>query len=1067
MVYVLLVISLITAIAITVSVIIINELKLTTGAVDASMAYYAAESGVEQGLFGVRVLRDSNIALADAITRLQVLNSATGISFDNSATYTDAGTSSTSSLIENKEIKMNEYVQADYYDIDNLSGTSDSIMAAMEITNQGDNPNAWAEISWIAWDSSGTLGESTSAKKIIGPTDLHDGMLIHLQSSYTNFTPVGYRVRIKALFGDLSAVSVIPYKNDVTNPQPSDQVDISKLPSQVVIKAVGTKGSYKQALTAMLPWKMPLAGLYDYVLFSEGEINKTSILSKPIFTSGAIQVENNILSGSCATYNACLTLGWQATCAAVNASCNVLSSGGTCASGTASGSSDYWVLPVPSFVPPDNGYYLNFRANYTGAATDYLRIITGDTCFDIPDQGSGWVSCSIPWPDINITSNSKIRFTAKDSSATSFNIDWYQLSTYKLFNDCASVSYCAISQTCPNCECTAGENCPADDSSCENGTPHDAECQDPKCTNGCQAVNRPDTVTSCTGGACCNGTCCATGNQCCPAPKYCFNPASVCSGATCTDDGNLCTQDLCQGSGTCNVACVHPAIVCDNNNDGICPPNNCCPTDPDCATWPTREYLRFIPTDEDGDSLAPLNPTGRSMRINPVWQTLATGTAGTILRDIWAADQLNVWAVGDNGRIYYSRDGGTTWGTQVSNTGNRLDGIWGSGVDDVWIVGFGGVIRHCTSQCNTGGASWNQADVAGFTKNLRDIYGTSATDIWIVSEFAATSSNFLHCDHVTCKLNAKYSGTQNLYGVYAADATRVWGVGAAGTITYSGDGGSSWGPQTWVGRLGTETLNEISGVNNSYIWIAGCHGIGCTTSDIIYYNGATWVALAAPLNTTLYGASAYMESANPRVIITGVSGNGIYCTNAACFAQSVGPTTRSINAVFAKSYNYIWASGLDEARFFGNAPQNTETMNIGFGNDQSWYSAKFTSNQTLKSGNYIMNFWVTAKTGTKTNYTITIGYCNDNAGDNTICNQGLDFTTAGSATFSNENPAVVPGWLLKTVNVPVQKDMACSPSKPCRIWIKISGGASGNNFTVGVGGDVTSSIVNNSWVSFP
>ena len=66
--YALLVISLITAIAITVSIIVIKEIKLTGGSTDSTLAYYAAESGIEKGLYTVKVYRsDGTKTLNDAV----------------------------------------------------------------------------------------------------------------------------------------------------------------------------------------------------------------------------------------------------------------------------------------------------------------------------------------------------------------------------------------------------------------------------------------------------------------------------------------------------------------------------------------------------------------------------------------------------------------------------------------------------------------------------------------------------------------------------------------------------------------------------------------------------------------------------------------------------------------------------------------------------------------------------------------------------------------------------------------------------------------------------------------
>ena len=99
-------------------------------------------------------------------------------------------------------------------------------------------------------------------------------------------------------------------------------------------------------------------------------------------------------------------------------------------------------------------------------------------------------------------------------------------------------------------------------------------CTDDACVgNVCQYINNSN---PCDDGLYCNGTdTCRTGtcsdhtgnpcpetecNTCQEASDSCFDPG----GTLCTDDGNVCTDDTCDGAG----ACVHPnnTAPCD---DGI------------------------------------------------------------------------------------------------------------------------------------------------------------------------------------------------------------------------------------------------------------------------------------------------------------------------------------------------------------------------------------------------------------------------------------------------------------------------------------------------------------------
>jgi len=454
--YSLLIISLITAIAITVSIIVINELKLTSGAANATLAYYAAESGIEKGLYTIKIMRNDGSTLSEAVTEICNFQA----SFENSADYSDGQTKSKTSEIVNEEIKENQYVQADYYDLNSPLAPTNEVKY-ITVKNDDSVSSAWAEVSWTAWDGSGTLGTSTSARKVIGPTDLYEVWPIDLEGAFSDpFDPVGYRLRIRALFDDLSAVTVMPY--DGPPPPGGGGVKVADLHSQIEIKSVGERGKFKQSLTATVPWKIPLSGLYDYVLFSEGDILKTIILSQTAYSSGVIEVEADLGSGdncgSADNCSDCQGFGWRGLECIPDVKIHCIG-GESC---NLSADNQYWgfVLPIPDTVPAGDGYYVSLRARYKCGSTCLGRdmaVEIGGQSSVISDQAPGessevWRTCtvaelftlgdpSLPEDDVMRT----IKITVHELGWTSDNdwnasdciyIDWYQLSTYKIFEDC-------------------------------------------------------------------------------------------------------------------------------------------------------------------------------------------------------------------------------------------------------------------------------------------------------------------------------------------------------------------------------------------------------------------------------------------------------------------------------------------------------------------------------------------------------------------------------------------------------------------------------------------------------
>lgn len=489
--YSLLIISLITAISIIISIIVVNEIKLTSGASNGVQAYYAAESGIERGLYGVKIFRNNQ-----QDTLQEVRNAILDYSdsdFENNASYENVQTDILTAKVENILVEENDYIQIDYYDVNKPLNPSIKVVG-ITVKNSEDDPATWAEVSWTAWDNNGILGTSTEAKKIIGPSDLarDDGWPINNldvfdddnETGFDGDNVVGYRVRIKALKaiptevgdGNLSSLTVIPY--DGTPPPLGVGKEVTDLPTQLVIKSVGERNNFKQSLTATVPWNLPLFGLYDYVLFSEGEILKDIILNAPTYSSGVQEIENNLTpSSSCPWDNAtgaydCQdcndSQGWLGWCPSGTSTVVCYSDGyvnppspdlaGTCKLSTFSGLNGL-VLPISDTIVEGDEYYISLRLNYvcTGILSEYStnrdigveisgqRSVVSDMSSVAQLPEGEWITCTIPDtfvlgdPSLPVDDPSRTLTITTDGTWDDedfINFDWYQLSTYKIFPDC-------------------------------------------------------------------------------------------------------------------------------------------------------------------------------------------------------------------------------------------------------------------------------------------------------------------------------------------------------------------------------------------------------------------------------------------------------------------------------------------------------------------------------------------------------------------------------------------------------------------------------------------------------
>lgn len=174
-------------------------------------------------------------------------------------------------------------------------------------------------------------------------------------------------------------------------------------------------------------------------------------------------------------------------------------------------------------------------------------------------------------------------------------------------------------------------------------------------------------------------------------------------------------------------------------------------------------------------------------------------------------DRTNMWAVGDGG-VY--RFDGESWMRDTTLPGSvQLDAVWGMSSDDLYVAGDAGTLFH------RGPEGWTRINL-GRGENLYALWGSSPQSVfvagqdglimhfdgvdWSVQEtgsfdhlwsltglsdssvFAAgTNGTTLFCNGVGegqgWQRLAAETG-QNLYGLYAADATHVYAAGARGAL---------------------------------------------------------------------------------------------------------------------------------------------------------------------------------------------------------------------------------------------------------------------------------------------
>ncbi|MDP2886309.1 MAG: YCF48-related protein [Ignavibacteria bacterium] len=226
------------------------------------------------------------------------------------------------------------------------------------------------------------------------------------------------------------------------------------------------------------------------------------------------------------------------------------------------------------------------------------------------------------------------------------------------------------------------------------------------------------------------------------------------------------------------------------------------------------------------------------------WTSASSGTTAT-LTALHIANATTGWAVGYDRTILKTTDGGATWTSQFSTMGSRnlydvffLDAStgWTTGRDD-W-PGYIALVYKTTN----GGTGWSST-MTGTSSNLYSIWFTSST-----TGCAVGSSGVIRkTTDGGSSWSAKTSGTSNaLYSVCFIDAQTGYATGLNGTIIKTTDGGESWSPLTGGTTQGLYAIDFAGSLSG---WAVGAGGTILSTTD----GGATWRSQMSGTSETLYG----------------------------------------------------------------------------------------------------------------------------------------------------------------------------------------------------------------------
>lgn len=273
------------------------------------------------------------------------------------------------------------------------------------------------------------------------------------------------------------------------------------------------------------------------------------------------------------------------------------------------------------------------------------------------------------------------------------------------------------------------------------------------------------------------------------------------------------------------------------------------------------------------------------------WKQVDSGTDAH-LYGIHFVDAKLGWAVGTDGTVLSSKDGGRTWNEldTKSISKAKLTQVSFATPKNGWLVSIGKV--HYTS---SGGDSWNvqhQIRTVG-TKppGILDLHFIDKAEGWAVGGVDAKGiSTILYTRNGGGKWEKiRNPSDKHLWSVYFVDSEHGWVVGEEGVILHTQDSGKRWVRQNSPAE---QPLFAVHFADLMHGWIVGTNGLILHTAD----GGQTWERQENPMKLSLRDVIFQNEKEGWAV---GEEGSILRTTDGGTtWNQYASPTTHNLQDIF-------------------------------------------------------------------------------------------------------------------------------------------------------------------------
>ena len=276
------------------------------------------------------------------------------------------------------------------------------------------------------------------------------------------------------------------------------------------------------------------------------------------------------------------------------------------------------------------------------------------------------------------------------------------------------------------------------------------------------------------------------------------------------------------------------------------------------------------------------------------WYAQDSDLGSDFIKDVFFLDLNNGWAVGQNGKITHTTNGGANWNQLTSPVNENLTGVCMSSNTVGWIVGEDETLLKTTD----GGITWFIPPQPGASPG--DLYDVQFTDVnhgWILG----FSDNFRTVDGGNTWISFNPTGGGILNDLHFLNETKGWVCGVGNYLAYTTDGGATWNP---VITLGAGNIYAVYAHSGNEVMIAGAGGYIHKSFD----GGINWTVINAGISSTILD----IDFMTPEVgVAVGNDGTGLTTADGGDSWNTVSFTTTDLTSVDMVDNGIGWIGGYD------------------------------------------------------------------------------------------------------------------------------------------------------------